>query len=396
MTKIHLSPELSELLQSISSESIYANILLSGDINPEDVAEEPIDYLGLSTSDPTKLSYLTRDRMSNIQPNEFWSSTKRYQGKPSVVLSKIFKNVNYTEFEKFTNSIKKCSALSQTYFSVTKGKDIIQWYDEDNYDKRTNGSLNSSCMKHKHCLNYFDIYTQNPQTISLLILRDKVSGNLMGRSLLWDLDGEKIMDRIYTTNDSIYRSIFKEWAEREGYYYKLEQNWNTSLWFVWQGKKVYKEFQVKLNTDGIDLFPYLDTFKFFDLKDKILYNKNPNTHNIVTLTSSSGSFHTGDHLGQCHEDLNYYNSSDIIFLEYRDISVNRSLVLGSNILNTWIHRDDAEWMEELSDVVFSSQWEHLNGDLGKLKSELKDRNQKYLRSLFTPTNEQDPVSEDEE
>lgn len=373
MTKLHLSPELSELLRSISSESIYADILLGGDIDPEDMSENPIDYLGLSTSDPTKLSYLTQDRISKIQPDELWSSTKRYQGKPSVVLSKIFKKVNYQEFEKFTNSIKKSSALSQTYFSVFSGEDLIQWYDEENYDKRTNGSLNSSCMKHKHCLIYFDLYTKNPQTISLLTLMDKISGNLMGRALLWDLGEEKIMDRIYTTNDSIYRNLFKEWAEKEGYYYKLEQNWNTSLWFVWQGKKVYKEFQVKLNTDGIELFPYLDTFKFFDLKNKILYNKNPNTQHIVTMTSSSGSFHPGDHLGQCQEDLNYYNSSDIIFLDYRDISVNRSLVLGSNILNRWIHRDDAEWVEEFSDVVFSSQWEHLNGDLEKMKSEFKDR-----------------------
>jgi len=217
----------------------------------------------------------------------------------------------------------------------------------------------------------------------------------MGRALLWDLGKEKIMDRIYTTNDSIYRNIFKEWAEKEGYYYKLEQNWNTSLWFVWQGKRVYREFKVKLNTDGIELFPYLDTFKFFDLKDKILYNKNPNTHNIVTMTSSSGSYHPGDHLGQCHEDLNYYNSSDIIFLDYRDISVNRSLVLGSNILNRWIHRDDAEWVEEFSDVVFSNQWEHLNGDLEKLKSEFVDRRSIFLRRFLPQSEDQDSLSEDE-
>ena len=184
MTKIHLSPELSELLQSISSESIYVDILLGGDINPEDMSEDPIDYLGLSTSDPTKLSYLTQDRISKIQPDELWSSTRRYQGKPSVVLSKIFKKVNYQEFEKFTNAIKRSFALSQTYFSVSSGEDLIQWYDEENYDKRTNGSLNSSCMKHKHCLIYFDLYTKNPQTISLLTLRDKISGNLMGKALL--------------------------------------------------------------------------------------------------------------------------------------------------------------------------------------------------------------------
>jgi len=327
--------------------------------------DEPINYIGISISDPSKLSYLTRDRFENISQDEIWSSSRRYQAKPSGILSKIFRKIDYVEMEKFIDSIKSEGSKIHTQFSIATGEEILLWYDEDSYDKRTHGSLNSSCMKHKSCQGFFDLYIRNSGTIDLLILRDKVFGTLLGRALLWEVDGGlKIMDRIYTTNDSVYRGLFKDFALENGYLYRAEQSWNSSLWFIVDGKRQYLELSVKLDTQDIHSFPYLDTFKFFDLNNKIFYNYHPkSSERLVVMTSSSGSFHSSDSLEQCQEDLNYYNSSDVIYLDYRDIRVHRNRVVSSDILNRLIHVDDCRYSEQIEDHLFSGKWESLNQDI---------------------------------
>lgn len=363
--KPEISPELHNLLEAISSKSYYARILLEGRIPLDEIVEDPVNYLGISISDPSKLSYLTHDRFEKISQDEIWSSSKRYQTKPSGVISKIFRKIDYQEMEIFIDSIKSHGSKLHTQFSIATGEEIAWWYDEESYDKRTHGSLNSSCMKHKSCQEFFDLYTKNSGTIDLLILRDKIFGTLLGRALLWEVDGGlKIMDRIYTTNDSVYRGLFKDFATENGYYCRAEQSWNSSLWFMVDGKRQYLELSVKLDTTDISRFPYLDTFKFFDLDNKTFYNYHPkNSERIVVMTSSSGSFNHSSSLEQSQEDLNYYNSSDVIYLDYRDIRVHRNRVVSSDILNRWIHVDDCRYSDKIEDHLFSGKWEELNGDI---------------------------------
>jgi len=389
--KPEISPEFKNLLESISSKSLYARTILEGKIPLEEVVDEPINYIGISISDPSKLSYLTRDRFENISQDEIWSSSRRYQAKPSGILSKIFRKIDYAEMEKFIDSIKSEGSRIHTQFSIAIGEEILLWYDEDSYDKRTHGSLNSSCMKHKSCQKYFDLYTRNSGTIELLILRDRVFGTLLGRALLWEVDGGlKIMDRIYTTNDSVYRGLFKDFALENGYLYRAEQSWNSSLWFIVDGKRQYLELSVKLDTQDIHSFPYLDTFKFFDLNNKIFYNYHPkSSERIVVMTSSGGSFHSSDSLEQCQEDLNYYNSSDVIYLDYRDIRVHRNRVVSSDILNRWIHVDDCRYSDKIEDHLFSGKWESLNQDIEN--SDVADMKRKKIEKFRELLVERNPL-----
>lgn len=389
--KPEISPEFKNLLESISGKSLYARTILEGKISLEEVVDEPINYIGISISDPSKLSYLTRDRFENISQDEIWSSSRRYQAKPSGILSKIFRKIDYAEMEKFIDSIKSEGSRIHTQFSIATGQEILLWYDEDSYDKRTHGSLNSSCMKHKSCQGFFDLYTRNSGTIELLILRDRVFGTLLGRALLWEVDGGlKIMDRIYTTNDSVYRGLFKDFALENGYLYRAEQSWNSSLWFIVDGKRQYLELSVKLDTQDIHSFPYLDTFKFFDLNNKIFYNYHPkSSERIVVMTSSGGSFHSSDSLEQCQEDLNYYNSSDVIYLDYRDIRVHRNRVVSSDILNRWIHVDDCRYSDKIEDHLFSGKWESLNQDIEN--SDLADLKRKKIEKFRELLVERNPL-----
>lgn len=387
--KPEISPELHNLLEAISSKSYYARILLEGRIPLDEIVEDPVNYLGISISDPSKLSYLTHDRFEKISQDEIWSSSKRYQTKPSGVISKIFRKIDYQEMEIFIDSIKSHGSKLHTQFSIATGEEIAWWYDEESYDKRTHGSLNSSCMKHKSCQEFFDLYTKNSGTIDLLILRDKIFGTLLGRALLWEVDGGlKIMDRIYTTNDSVYRGLFKDFATENGYYCRAEQSWNSSLWFMVDGKRQYLELSVKLDTTDISRFPYLDTFKFFDLDSKTFYNYHPkNSERIVVMTSSSGSFNSSGSLEQSQEDLNYYNSSDVIYLDYRDIRVHRNRVVSSDILNRWIHVDDCRYSDKIEDHLFSGKWEELNGDIENSDvADLKMKKVEKFRELLTERN----------
>jgi len=358
-----ISPELRGALTAISGESLYARILLEGQIDPQELVEDPIDFLGISVNDPSKISYLTQDRWEKIEEDQLWISSRRYSAKPASVLGKIFKKIDYREMECFSDSFKSHGSKLNTELLIVSGESIPQWYDEDNYDKRTCGSLNQSCMKHKSCQNYFDLYVVNSEVIQMLILRDNVFGTLLGRALLWNLGDKKVMDRIYTTNDSVYRQLFKEFAQFNGFYYRAEQNWNSSGWFIFEGKRTYQEISTPINTKGVDRFPYLDTFKFFDPVNGTLYNYKPGDKNVVTLTSSSGSFHPHHHLEQCQEDQNYYPANDVVELSYRNFKVHRSKVVSSDCLKKYIHIEDARYSDILEDHIFGEKWEELNEDI---------------------------------
>ena len=294
--------------------------------------------------------------------------------------------------EIFIDSIKSHGSKLHTQFSIATGEEILWWYDEESYDRRTHGSLNSSCMKHKSCQGFFDLYTKNSGAIDLLILRDKIFGTLLGRALLWEVDGGvKIMDRIYTTNDSVYRGLFKDFATENGYYYRAEQSWNSSLWFIVDGKRQYLELSVKLDTKSVNNYPYLDTFKFFDVETKTFFNYKPKeSSNILVMTSSSGSSNSCHSLEQSQEDLNYYNSSDVIHLDYRDIRVHRNRVVSSDILNRWIHVDDCRYSDKIEDHLFSGKWEELNGDIEN--SDVADLKMKKIEKFRESLIERNPLT----
>jgi hypothetical protein len=55
-------------------------------------------------------------------------------------------------------------------FEITNGEDIRKWYLDKNYESRYAGTLGKSCMADDMCQPYFDIYTKNPKSVSLIIL----------------------------------------------------------------------------------------------------------------------------------------------------------------------------------------------------------------------------------
>jgi hypothetical protein len=158
-------------------------------------------------------------------------------------------------------------------FEITNGEDIRKWYLDQNYESRYAGTLGKSCMADDMCQPYFDIYTKNPKSVSLIIFRgvsnpDKISG----RAILWtDNDGNKIMDRVYT-NNSPDVVLFIEFANRNNFYHKVLQDSTESTPFELNDSKI-TDITINLDKNTYYTFPYMDTLKYYYYDSHVLSNK---------------------------------------------------------------------------------------------------------------------------
>lgn len=164
-------------------------------------------------------------------------------------------------------------------FQILKGEDIRKYYHHDKYENEK-GTLGSSCMRYNRCQEYLDIYVKNPEQCSLVVLMsDDKDDAICGRAILWtDVEGRRIMDRIYT-NRTQDEQLFKDFAKKEGFYHKRNQNMSEDEPFISPetGKEEAVKTKIELSVNRYDYYPYMDSFKYF-------YDGNPSY-----LTNSSNS-----------------------------------------------------------------------------------------------------------
>jgi len=146
-----------------------------------------------------------------------------------------------------------------------KGEDIRKYYHFEKYEN-DKGTLGSSCMRYNRCQSYLDIYVNNPEQCNLVVLMsDEKDDTICGRAILWtDIDGKRIMDRIYT-NRTQDEQLFKEFAKKNGFYCKRNQNMNEDEPFISPetGEEEIIRTKIELSVKNYDYFPYMDSFKYF-------------------------------------------------------------------------------------------------------------------------------------
>jgi hypothetical protein len=179
--------------------------------------------------------------------------------------------------EDFVNAFVALNEFNKNafkYFEVVKGEQIKNFYSEDSYFKQR-GELGQSCMRYDRCQDYFDIYVENTDVCSLLILKDPNElDKIHGRALLWILsDGAKYMDRVYTTKQSI-DIIFDKWAKENEY--KLSYSNNS------------KKLSVNIEDKDYIKYPYMDTFKFYYPNDNILTSRLLSSNGLLNLEDTNG------------------------------------------------------------------------------------------------------------
>lgn len=356
-----ISDDLRNILKEIESESLVASLLLRKRHSKDLLVDSPINYISISSQDKGRISYLTPDRIESLESDTYWTSTRRYHTKPGSFISKIFRDIDSRDVEKFSNLFRSQSLKTPFTFKVINGNEIQRYYHYDSYASESRGSLGVSCMKHDHCQNYLKIYTDNKEQVGMLIMLDE-DELLIGRALLWNIESNKIMDRIYTKNDEDLTFHFKKWATENNYLYKSEQNWFNTIFFEnlnIKRKELYLEFNLVKNPRS---FPYMDTFKFINLDSGRLYNYIPSDVSINTLTSCDGSYHDEDHLRFDGIDKVFRYRNEAQWLNYMNTYTCRSNCEYSVVNDMYILRDHGYYDYNVGSFIFSGSYENLNNN----------------------------------
>jgi hypothetical protein len=213
----------------------------------------------------------------------------------------------------------------------------------------------------------------------LVMLND--GGSLIGRALLWDCNGYKIMDRIYTTNDEKYAFYFKEWATKNNYLFKSNQNWFDTLTFEKIGdKKQELKIDIKLPNSDYRYYPYMDTFKFFNADTGTISNYQPKG-DFYTICTPDGSKYDSDYLVLDVIDKVFRYRHDAVYVRYIDGFTTGNNVSYSEILDEYILCADAEYDNELCDYIFNELNESKNDNdcIERRRIEMRRRNEERAR-----------------
>jgi hypothetical protein len=377
-----ISDELKEILESFEAESIVASLLLKKRHDKDDLVENPINFISISREDRTKISYMTHERMVQIDISEYWTSSRRFQAKPGAFISKIFKNISSREVEKFSNLFRSQSSKPKFDFKVVSGERIRDLYHYESYYSE-NGTLGASCMKHENCQKYLDLYTDNRDQVKMLAMFSD-NGGLMGRALLWNFDSYKIMDRIYTTCDEDLSFYFKQWATSNGYLYKSEQNWYNTQKFEQVGQKKQElKLELKLKDSKFRYYPYMDTFKFQDSETGYLYNYLIDSPKMKTLCSTDGSRYEHNYLRFDGVDKVLRQQGDCNWVEYMEFYTHCSNVQWSDINDQYILTKDIKHDNVINDYIFNEEFDRFNNKerIDFRKKEIEEYNQQRKDKL---------------
>ena len=179
------------------------------------------------------------------------------------------------DIESFVDEYK--SLRSTSNIEEVIGEDIAYWYLEDRYTKGE-GPMNKSCMRGEEEQDFIYFYAENPNAVSLLILRDQKDKNkIRGRALLWKLTSPHdryFMDRIYYVS-GYEKEVFKRYAKEHGYLMKSKQSYDEGVSIVdtKTGEISALCMSVYINWGTADgPYPFLDTMMYLDRENHQLCN----------------------------------------------------------------------------------------------------------------------------
>lgn len=240
------------------------------------------------------------------------------------------------QIELFVNQLKSTIENSNERFVLVKGSEIKYWYDDENYFSQK-GTLGRSCMKGE---DYFSMYTHNEEKCSMLCLIEM--GKLKGRAIVWEIDNNNLpfktfMDRVYTNLDSDVNK-FHQYALSQGWGYRLSNSMSNFKKAIYKSDdetiEIYADMKVSLKPWSetrrykYPNYPYMDTFKGYDVHTGILYNVDDD-ESIYLLEDTDGSF----------------IDPDSKWSDYYDRRIPQSQAVWSEPLDTWIISSESVQVE---------------------------------------------------
>lgn len=291
------------------------------------------------------LSYMPAKKIQEFNEDGSWKEKNRQKGKPAKIIKQLFTEellelVEDSDFEIFSNLYKSINE-KQGRFLIVKGQGIKDWYLEDRY-KEGQGTLNNSCMRYKLCNDYFGIYTENSDVVSMLILIDE-NDKLLGRAILWNVPGGvKIMDRVYGLESTLEKFI--SWAFDNDYYIKSKNNNSTSSYFINKINDIIDDVKIYMNNLQMEKYPYLDTFSYMDANKTFLTNGSSYDCRYE-LRSTNGRFtdHDDDDEDYDDDERTCAISGRVIYTDDNAIYINR--------MGDYVHQDYAVYCHHLEEDI---------------------------------------------
>ena len=340
--------------------------------------------------DLEKLSAKTHNLIKN---SKFWTSGRTPNYGIGRWVRHIFNDVRQTpikneDLESFVNAYKstydKMNKGSEK-FELVKGEDIRYWYLEDRYEE-VKGQLGNSCMRFQRCQKYLDIYVENPESCSLLILKGNTPDKIIGRALIWTIHdgpgvaGREFMDRVYMINDSD-KLLFEAYAK--------EHNIFRSQTYT---------YKIKVKEGRYNYYPYMDTFTCYDYEKGILTSGvDGYSEDILELQNTDGtasdnsgrvySEYHGEYIDEddaryCEDvegpvhyestvwleylDIYVTDNADTVYSEYFDGNYYSEDAVRSECMDDWLRKEDSDVIE----IITSA-----DGDTDYC---VKDRTQHYI------------------
>ena len=250
------------------------------------------------------LSYLPKKKYTVIQEDQSKDPFGEGVGRQTIKIGRFVKKfltdnafqefgISDSDVERFVNSYKSYFNYDPSKLQIAEGEDVKKYYLEDNYfrpDGCRYGTLWNSCMRQSERNKFMNLYVLNDVKMLVLFSED---GKVRARALLWEevkeFDSDKtykFMDRIYTVYDHDV-DIFKKWAKENGYLTKWEQNAKSELYIDVDGNPERMHLYVILDKHNLSYYPYLDTFKYYEIW-KGRFSNSQNYNFDYTLVQSSG------------------------------------------------------------------------------------------------------------
>lgn len=296
--------------------------------NHKDI-ETKYNYLNI-TDKNDEISFIPNRQYDKfIENDEDLSRKSKNFTKIGRFIKQIYKDNNKhitdTQIEKFVNSYKSkydehYKVQSDYELKIVSGEEIKKWYLWDNYygHESDGGELWKSCMKHTKCQTFFDLYINNPNRISLVVLTK--SDKLIARSLLWNINPNTIyLDRIYGYRKSD-EHLLKKIVVNDKFKSKKVLSYDIDN---------INSIKIPVSIKNIEYFPYLDSFSTMyvelnengieDTEYATLMNKNEHVSNFIRYelreTNGVRSFADSDYYEYSNYHQRYIREEDCVSIE---------------------------------------------------------------------------------
>jgi len=323
--------------------------------------------------------YFNTDGISAEQLQEFNEIVNQATAAANLLLPKTFHILDAKHIPQIYNH-KHSNEHNNEPFSIGK---------IENLHIKEKSDINSSCMQGK-AKQYFEIYNDLNTDESTLKIAILTQGNeIVARSLIWinkateDIDRRKKMqpneifiDRIYTktqdhrseTQTQLFNEVHKYFNVNTKSTYENIRFANCFNWYDIKSKVEAEQnttkdifcssrpiFDVEVNSDSYNYYPYADTFQHFNTYNNMLSNDESSDSDVLKLNNVDGE--ASENTRCCHEcgsetnadDMAYIDSADCqvcedcaVYCDDRHENILTSDAIYNNCTSEYHHRDDLD------------------------------------------------------